>query len=146
LTYNTTFSLVDRIRRKINDTSSTPTYDDFDIIDYLTDAIEEVGTETGTEYTIDTDGTISPSVTLPVALLFVLKTSINILTKEAMEAAQQAIKVKSGANSVDYTKRASEKRELLSLYKIQYNNQMVKVKSGLPATKSLVTSRFMIYD
>jgi len=146
LIYNTTFSLIDRIRRRINDTSSTPTYDDFDIIDYLTDAIEEVGTETGTEYAISTDGTISPSITFSVALLFVLKTSINILTKEAMEAAQQAIKVKSGANSVDYTKRASEKRELLSLYKTQYNNQITKIKSGLPTTKSLVTSRFDIYD
>jgi len=145
LIYNTTFSLIDRIRRRINDTSSTPTYDDFDIIDYLTDAIEEVGTETGTEYAISTDGTISPSITFSVALLFVLKTSINILTKEAMEAAQQAIKVKSGANSVDYTKRASEKRELLSLYKTQYNNQITKIKSGLPTTKSL-TSRFDIYD
>lgn len=107
-------NLINNLRRKIGDTTASPTYTDASLSGYLLDAVGPIAKRMGSSHTANyTATTISPDPDGFYSDLFALQSAIYIVKGKATSDTGKATRIRNEGISIDFSSRAKD-RELLA--------------------------------
>ncbi|MCD6317443.1 hypothetical protein J7M02_00045 [Candidatus Aerophobetes bacterium] len=137
--------LVPKVKRALRFISSE--YEDTFILDILIDVFPQVMIDVNKNITVDESGNLSSSIEDDIASLLVLKASSAILYDKASQLSAQAVKIKSGQQSIDISNTASRVRDIIRERKSDYEASLKRyLLKNKGSANSLVLERFRKYD
>jgi len=137
--------LVPKVKRALQFISSE--YEDTFVLDILIDVFPQVMIDVNKNITVDESGNLSTPIEDDIASLLVLKASSAILYDKASELSAQAVKIKSGQQSIDISNTASRVRDIIRERKSDYEAALKRyLLKNKGSVKSLVLERFRKYD
>lgn len=144
MSYNSLAPLVPKVRRQLQFSND---YDDTFIFDILIDIFPRVMIDTGKNITVDDNGTLSSPIDDDLASLVVLRATSSILYDKASKLSAQAVKIKSGQQSIDISNTASRLRDIIRERKEDYDTILRRyLLKNKGKVNSLVLKKFQRYD
>lgn len=145
MSYSSLVPLVPKVKRALRFISSE--YEDTFVLDILIDVFPQVMIDVGKSITVDENGNLSSSIDDDIAALLVLKASSIVLYDKASQLSAQAVKIKSGQQSIDISNTASRVRDIIRERKSDYEAVLKRyLLKNKGRANSLVLERFRKYD
>ena len=143
MSYNSLAPLVPKVRRQLQFSND---YDDTFIFDILIDIFPRVMIDTGKNITVDDNGALSSPIDDDLASLVVLRATSSILYDKASKLSAQAVKIKSGQQSIDISNTASRLRDIIRERKEDYDTTLRRyLLKNKGKVNSLVLKKFQRY-
>jgi len=137
--------LVPKVKRALQFIASE--YEDTFVLDILIDVFPQVMIDVNKNITVDESGNLSIPIEDDIASLLVLKASSAILYDKASQLSAQAVKIKSGQQSIDISNTASRVRDIIRERKSDYEAALKRYfLKNKGSANSLVLERFRKYD
>jgi len=143
--YSNLSPLVLKVRRQLQSFSND--YDDTFIFDILIDIFPRVMIDTGKNITVDENGALSSPIDDDLASLVVLRAASSVLYDKASQLSAQAVKIRSGQQSIDISNTASRVRDIIRERKEDYETILRRyLLKNKGKVNSLVLKKFQRYD
>ena len=143
--YSNLSPLVLKVRRQLQSFSND--YDDTFIFDILIDIFPRVMIDTNKNITVDENGALSSPIDDDLASLVVLRAASSVLYDKASQLSAQAVKIRSGQQSIDISNTASRVRDIIRERKEDYETILRRyLLKNKGKVNSLVLKKFQRYD
>lgn len=137
--------LINKVNRFLS-SNGISSYAGAQIISRLEDALPFINMDFGESFTHDINGDFNKSMNDALATMLCMWAGISILSTEALEESKNAVRVKDGDQTIDLTRVAAAKREIVERNEEKYERLVKKLNWELAKGKSIILEHYRIWD